>query len=145
VPVITPSGGAGGGSQPLLVATVPLSSAQILALHDSPIEIVPVQAGFVIWPVTASILYKAGTTPYDQHTGFERILWSGQNAPGDQVFEEIAGPGDAIVLLDLMKYFEGFDVVGNFGAVTIDNSIANPTGGDGTAVVTVWFVLVPVT
>jgi len=53
----------------LMSSTIELTSAQILSLHTTPIEVVPAQgAGTVICPLQAQYELKYGTTPYATNT-----------------------------------------------------------------------------
>jgi hypothetical protein len=61
-----------GGSQPAV--TVAVSSAELLALNDSPVEIVPAPGANKVTPIVSiAAIYNAGTTGYTQPSGAPTI------------------------------------------------------------------------
>ena len=69
------SGGGGGGAQPVVLsATVALSSADILALHTTPITVVAGTAGFAIAPINCGMRYTFGGTAYNEGGGGYRLF-----------------------------------------------------------------------
>ena len=67
MPIIEPAGGGGGGAQPVLVATVALSSAEILALDSTPKTLVAGVPAKVILPVLFLGSITPGGTPYSDN------------------------------------------------------------------------------
>ena len=136
-----------GGSQPVQVVTARISSAQFLQLFTTPIQLVAAPGvGKVVVPLSFTGLFTFGTTPYVDGDG-EQIGWASSFASTQitgAAFDSTMGssnggyatptqapslaPGD----------FENQPLV--VGCITTD-----PTGGDGTAVVSILYSILPVT
>lgn len=137
-------GGGGGGVQ---VATVPVSSAEVLDLKNTSKVLVPGVAGSMIYPLAeAVIVYIAGATPYTDHGGYlnfdigqSTTFYSVQGAGfWDQASSQVypLSPGQVTIAApDPPVNYDGFGVL-----LSADN---NPTGGDGTLLVTVAYVVAP--
>lgn len=130
-------------------ASLTLSAAQILALHSTPLEIVPpAGVGKLILPLSAVIQYFAGATPYTVNSGDNFVL----------VPEGAAGNGfgylaDATGLID-----QATNQIGNFGPTEISSSLLSASGkglsvaesdtsvpfadGNGTVKITVLYVVI---
>lgn len=134
----------GGGSAPQ-VSTVRVNSAEILALFDTPVTLVAGVAGKVPVVNGYSITYVAGSTPYtvDPDGELEIVtagnMWVGVSDVGflDQAASQVSASG-----------YVGGDLVGPLSAVdgegiSLTNTVANPTLGDGTLVVTISYFLAP--
>src|SRR3954451_10448538 len=89
----------GGGVQ---TASVTLSSAQLLNLHGSPVQLIPAPgAGNIIKPVSITLQYKTGSAPYNAGDGNFAIgtpaLPGATHGPGggfiDQASDQIAYVG----------------------------------------------------
>lgn len=132
----------GGGSGPQVV-TVPISSAQILALHTTPVVLIPGVAGKVAVVGEGCIAYVAGATPYTDNGGDATVIQAGQDiaqASGagfwDQAASQVYAFGYGIILTGPAAGFAGHDVV-------LTSHGANPTLGDGTLKVTLSYFLAP--
>lgn len=130
-----------------LSKTVHLTSAQILSLFDTPIELVPSPgSGRVLFIASQLVVYLEGT-PYTM-TGFVKAgygtTWpletNSFNIPassffgnGDQIY---FGPGDHAP----SGPYNTADVGGLAWAMT--TTVENPSGGDGTFDVTTYYTIV---
>lgn len=83
VTITTPSLAGGGSSGSVLTVTKTVSSAEILAMPESPVEVIPSPGdGFAIEIVKASVYYVFGTTPYVSHmsgSGIQLMLYCPQD------------------------------------------------------------------
>lgn len=143
---ITGGGGGGGGVQ---VATVHVSSAEILALRTTPIVLLPAVSGNAAIVNGIAVAYVAGSTPYTDHgshllidTATEAAVWFDFATSGfwDQASSQMVVQGCGI-----NGGQSGSDALSNFSDtdVHLHASVANPTLGDGTLVVTVSYFLAP--
>lgn len=140
-------GGGGGGVQ---VATVPVSSAQILDLANTPVTLIPGVANNVTVVVAVAIAYIAGLVPYLDGGGNIKVVTGGFSEPispwfdrgsasfWDQATSQIyaGGPVDNSPVVTPATDLAGVDV-------TLLQDTANPTLGDGTLLVTVAYFLAP--
>ena len=143
-PTSSKGGGApsGGGVQ---VVTVPISSAQILALHTTPVTLIAGVAGQITVVQGMNFSYIAGSIPYVDSGGTMSvatlapalIAWGGIAGVGfwDQSTNAQEGYGYSVAYTSSVDYAEQ-DVV-----LTLDT--ANPTLGNGTLKVTVSYFLAP--
>lgn len=130
-------------------AVLALSSAQILALHSTPLEIVPAPGvGKIILPISAVIQYFAGATPYTVNAGDTFML-----LPEGAASIGFGYQADATGLID-----QAINQIGNFGPTEISSSLSSASGkglsvaesdggtpfsgGDGTVKITVLYVVV---
>lgn len=138
------AGGASGGVQ---VVTVPISSAQILDIKNTPVTIVAGVAGNAIMPVLVLFAYIAGGTPYTDGGGFLTIAtgavggiqdWFSITTAGwwDQAASQIFTPGAAPSSSGATASYAGVDLV-------LGQDTAAPTLGNGTLKVTVAYFLAP--
>lgn len=132
---------------PLLTKTIRLTAAQLAGAHDTFVEILPPpSSGSAIIPVTLAFHYVAGATPYDNAsriqvhpTGFGAFDWFGNsgtidfNALNDEWLLTIGFGGDS-GLIDTAVNVAGYGAVLGLGTAI--------SGGDGTAVATLGYVLV---
>ncbi len=133
---------AGGGSQAVAVATVSVSSAEILSLADTAKQIVAAQGtGKVIVPLSISYVYLAGGTPYTDH-GTDLVVCTIRGGSG-WVDRPSVGFWDQAVS---QFYNAGF--LNSQGVAELDfwtdlpllldaQGGSNPTDGDGTLIVQV--------
>lgn len=129
----------GGGA--VQSATVTLSSAQILSLHTTPINLVAAQgANTFILPIALTVQYTYGTTDYvtDDSLRFtyDGVVWTqigSALAPSQNVFyirnqlQNVGAQG------------QNFYDNANFQVTTPSS---NPTGGDGTVKITVLYSVI---
>ena len=125
--------------------TITITSAQILSLHTSPVQVVPAPgAGQILNPIAFTVQYKFATTPYvipaqgiQFISGASHDEYAGVNtanlldAPSSRVATATAGGqvgGDPAVYANQPLL------------VALSNS--DPTGGDGTLTITVTYTAV---
>jgi hypothetical protein len=126
-------------------ASVTLSSAQLLSLHSSPVQLVPPPgAGNIIKPVSITLQYKAGSAPYNASDGNFAI--GTPSLPG-----ATHGPGGGFIdqTSDQVAYVGGFG--GAFGSrsnfenqpiIVQQNGSTDWTAGDGSVVVNISYTVV---
>ena len=121
-------------------ATVTLSSAQILDLHNTPITLVAAPgAGKFVVPHEVVAYYSFGTIAYTASGEAPTIRWGGSVSAGDAIMttSRLTGTVDAI---DHASGSGGGDASGivdiALQAKVTDGSFAD---GDGTLTVTVWY------
>jgi len=126
----------------LQMASVTLSSAQILALNTTPIQIVASPGvGNRIIVVTGSIDYTFVTTAYATHTA---VGFTTETATVAQVaIDVLAATLSKEARLTNQQTVGASDtqVISN-KALMVNAPGGNPTTGDGTAVITVWYVII---
>lgn len=137
----------GGGSSGLvLIARKPLSSAQLLALNTSPVEIIPTPGPDKVIVVLASV-YRLffGTTPYTIDTGDQGLIYLNLD------FLEQADAGNSIFTRasDSVCISSGIqqpDVPSGFVnlPIALYSANSNLTGGDGSGEVVVYYVVADV-
>ena len=132
----------GGGVQ---TASVTLSSAQLLNLRTAPVQLVPAPgAGSIVKPLSITLEYKAGSTPYNAADGNFAIgtpaLPGAAHGPGggfiDQTSDQIAYVGG---------FGGAFGSRGNFENQPIivqQNGSAEWAGGDGSVVINISYTIV---
>jgi hypothetical protein len=126
-------------------ASVTLSSAQLLSLHSSPVQLIPPPgAGNIIKPVSITLQYKAGSAPYNASDGNFAI--GTPSLPG-----ATHGPGGGFIdqTSDQVAYVGGFG--GAFGSrsnfenqpiIIQQNGSTDWTAGDGSVVVNISYTIV---
>lgn len=130
------------------VARVTLSSAQVLAIKTTGVNVVPAPGtGLAISPVLWTINYTFNTTPYTDGGGSLGLFW-GTGGVGVGATITTAGFWDQSVsrYAQANAFSRGAvsdSQVANKPA-TVQQTTANPTGGDGTVTVTVAYMVVPV-
>jgi hypothetical protein len=136
----TPAGG------PVQSVTVSLSSAQLLALHTSPVTIVPAPGtGNVVVPLAWALAYTYGSTTYVSSDSGPILSWNNTTSPEASSF-------DITLNFLLTQTSSQFGFVsglesGNTGApsafnnqpLLLGNVTSNMTTGNGTAKLTVWY------
>lgn len=133
----------------LLEVTVPLSAAQILALHDAPVTLIAaVPAGQM--PLVHSLIVKSDAigTPYDMSDAV--ALQTRYATASDETFHEIAGATNVLAENGAVA-FSGGNVAdqGDYFASTFDGcslqiraANGNPKGGTLQAWITAVYSLV---
>ncbi|PYV58468.1 MAG: hypothetical protein DMG96_16585 [Acidobacteria bacterium] len=126
-------------------ASVTLSSAQLLSLHSSPVQLIPPPgAGNIIKPVSITLQYKAGSAPYNASDGNFAI--GTPSLPG-----ATHGPGGGFIdqTSDQVAYVGAFGGAsgsrGNFENQPIivqQNGSTDWTAGDGSVVVNISYTIV---
>lgn len=144
---INGGGGGGGGSQPINVASVSVSSAEIMEMFSSPKEIIAAPAaGHGIFVLGAVLVFTAGGTPYDV-SGAGAVLFGPSGKVADvggrfdgSIFANAADSiaGNSAFPLD----FGAFVVPSDFErawVVTFESDDPALPAGDGTALVIAWY------
>lgn len=149
-----PGGGGGGGAQ---VVTVPISSAQILDLANTPVTLIPGVAGFVTVVNGLALAYVAGLVPYLDGGGNITVATPEAGFPGsyvgpwgqlpsagfwDQAIDEVAVQGCGEPTSTLTQTLIGTSVVAGQDVVLYQDA-ANPTLGNGTLQVSLSYFLAP--
>lgn len=123
-------------------ATVTLSSAQVLALNSTPILVVPAaDAGTVIVPMRGLVEFSGGSSNYATNT----ILTVGSTTTlADSVYTLSGSIADRTVpnLLTVTSNTLAGTVPGDSLSVRVKTG--NPTTGNSTVKVTVWYYILPV-
>jgi hypothetical protein len=118
-------------------ATVTLSSADILDLHNTPIELVAAPgAGRFLVPHLIVARTSGGTTPYTVPYTVPIQVGDASWVEVSSLFSVVTGEQVA-TFIPAAVTFATADVEN--GAMTIYSSDDNPTDGDGTLTVTVWY------
>ena len=124
----------------IIPATVTLSSADILDLHNTPVTLVAAPgAGKFVVPHEVVAYYSFGTIAYTASGEAPTIRWGGSVSAGDAIMttSRLTGTVDAI---DHASGSGGGDASGivdiALQAKVTDGSFAD---GDGTLTVTVWY------
>jgi hypothetical protein len=150
------SGGAGPNTQRTLVAAdIPqtvtsLSSANILALDGTPITLVPAPGvGFRIVPLVIQIVFFGGSVAYTDAGGAVSISAGSmaQALTNNNIFLTTVSPNKAI---QQIGSFSGSDVAGNpptddNAPLVISKITNNFAAGNGTAKITVQYLILPTT
>ena len=126
-----------------MVAT--LTSAELLALHTASVVVVPGVAGSLLVPVKLMLDYVFETAAYVDHGGNLRLVSERWAVTWAQFGS--AGFWDAAE-----SRFQAYSIGTNSGTIggtvgdglMLNQDTANPTGGDGIVVATVFFFVVPV-
>lgn len=135
-------------AQSVRIVTVRVSSAEILALHSLPVEVVPSPgAGLVIVPLRTLYAYAFGTHAYSA-PGTVALF----TAPAASGFQSDEGTGTLLGLSASRVAFSGTsqspvsNVPSMFdgAALQLWAASSDPTGGDGTLTVTVGYLLSPI-
>lgn len=135
---------ASSGSGILLQAQASLSSANILALNGTPITLVAAPGvGFMVKPIAETIVYRHVTTPYTGGGNTNLFYGSSAGSSSGTAFAGAFTVGSNRVLLGTVN------TSGTFATAQVDNLalvLQSPTafaGGDGTALLTVDYVVLP--
>lgn len=159
MPVVTQNPqAAGGGSQPVQLTTVTVTSADLLGIGGTPKVLIPGVPGFITNVMSTVMVYKPGGTPYgnlgnvqfEAHTPYaintgSVFGWFGNNINGsgflDAVTDQVAIPApssDSTNPSTDAADLDGQDVV-------LVNTVPaqSPTGGDGELLVTLVYYLAP--
>ncbi len=144
------NGGAGdaqvfGGASTIVV---PINSAQILDLVNTPVTLISGVPGFVTVVQGFAVTYIAGITPYTDHgsnifieNADHDFGWGGQATSGfwDQATSQTVVWSSSSAVQATQAAVA--DVAGD--NTILSCSVANPTGGDGTLLVTLSYFLSP--
>lgn len=135
---------ASAGSGFLLQAQQTLSSAQILGLNATPVTLVSAPGvGFMVKPIAGSIVYRHVSAPYTGGGNTNLFYGSSAGSPSGSAFASAFTVGSNRVLLEIVN------TSGTFATAQVDNLalvLQSPTafaGGDGTALLTVDYVILP--
>lgn len=131
----------GGGSSVVQVVTRTITSAEILALNSTPVELVAAQVGKVLWPISAVFVFHPGATPYDVPADTLNVT-TNNRGPGlrtaDTLLTEVTerfvfmGGGDGTSYVVSLSSVSGKSLI-------VDDGGGDPTTGDGTLTVTVLY------
>lgn len=135
----------------LKTVSVPISSAQLLAMKGVPVELVPAVPGLIAMPLSAAIQYKPVSVDYALGDATSLYMGSEVNpisvtnvlAPiAADILAGAAGPGDTLafspgqeVVVTAQSWFD------NQALVLTHNGSAELTLGDGTVVVSLWLMI----
>lgn len=126
-------------------ASLPLTSAQVLALESSPVTVLAAPgAGFAYVPLGALFNYTAGATEYTDNGGTLGV-YIGElgliqivtNGFWNETTSQVTYRGNAAVAIEAVSSWAN-------EPVTVKQTTANPTLGNGTVTVTIWLSLVAI-
>jgi hypothetical protein len=133
------SGGGGGGSQTLQVATVAVTSAEIKALFTAPKTLIAAPgAGKLLTVQGYCLQFIAGNTPYATVTDVG-LQWEG--GAGVTFGGSLLDQATNQITLDDLVYSGPQSAVAN-KALQLTADGANPTAGNGTIVLTIYYTVV---
>lgn len=134
-----------GGSGPILTTTTLVSSAQLLALDPTPVQLIPAPGvGQIVCVIGGAFSYRFGTVPYANTAG-AAVIYAGVDSdavlydPTDQFIALLKTPANSGFL-----YLSGFtnaiaDIPGDDNeAIQLASNLAL-TNGDGTLLVTIFY------
>lgn len=134
-----------GGS--LLTATVTLTSAQILSSFTSPVEAIPGVAGKTIFVIGAAFKYNHVTTDYTSGDNLGLVYHGETSLGGGATLASSPNTWNAFSATQdwaqSPNNYPGFSsITGPLVGLGVDfvTNNANPTGGDSTMTITVWYV-----
>ena len=140
VPAVFAQSGSG-----VQTASVTLSSAQLLNLHSTPVQLVPAPgAGSIVKPLSITLQYKAGSAPYNASDGNFAIgtpaLPGATHGPGggfiDQASDQVAYVGGFGGAFGSRSNFE------NQPIIVQQNGSAEWAGGDGSVIINISYTIV---
>lgn len=127
-------------TQRLLYKRVVLTSAQVLALFTTPITVIPAVTGMTIVVVQGSVSLNFNTTPYTAANGLS-FIYAGTpaNAITTTAASILTATGNAVIGARGLNSAANY--TGNVGTAVQVTCPANPTLGDGTLTVDLWYTL----
>ena len=142
------AGGGGGGSQSVETATIDVSAAEILASHDTPLELVPAQgAGTFIIPLTVAGFVTGGTLFYTIGGALQYQLGGkgSSTSPITDILTDFSPSPQVVYAFDCPGYAAGGSYATAENApFLLGFTNANPTDGDLTlTIMTSYLVFVP--
>ncbi len=119
-----------------------LTSAQILTLFSTPVSLIPGMSGSILFPVGTMLTYRAGSSLYVS-TGMPSLIWDSNTT----LLASTGTPSflaSSVSSINLMRINGPNGVIYPLSGVTgmgIDLwlSGANPTSGNGTMAVDIWY------
>jgi hypothetical protein len=134
------------GNTPVLSASVALTSAQLLALHGTPITLVPAPgAGIVVYPTQIVLEYKFVTTAYTINGDSMILDYNNAGSALKQTFAETGffdQTASQIGFLDGVVARAALTVAANQPFTIGASGGSNMTLGDGTLVVYIYYALI---
>lgn len=135
--------GAGGGD----VVTRELSSAELLDIMGSPVEVVPAPGpGNVLVLIAQAFTYLAGTTPYTPNGGSLAVQYGDEPATAYRAYGYASTIDQAASTFGTLLTDTGSFALADYedAPLVIAGSTADPTDGDGTLVVSLSVITVAV-
>src|SRR5690349_7998744 len=142
---VVPAALAQGGAA-VQTATITLTSAQILGLYTTPVQVVPAPGtGQLLNPLSFTLQYKFGSTPYTvSPQGIQFI----SGAPGRDEYGSVTtsnlldAPSSRVATASANGQAGGDPATYANQPLMVDLSTSDPTGGDGTLTITVTYTVV---
>ncbi len=120
---------------PLSSATTVLSSAQVLALNTTPVNVVPnAPAGKVNSPVRALVQFSGGTSDYATNVN---LVIGSRTTVGDADYILVTTIGDRTAPIYAVNTGPGKAATGDALAAYV--LTGDPTGGDSDLTITTWY------
>ena len=119
----------------LNIATRLITTAQVLALYDTPLEIVPAApTGFIHYPIRGLIEFGGGSADYATNTA---LYIGSTSAMGVQLIGSIADRTKPNLMGNVTFAAGAESMSGDSLSVAVESG--NPTAGDSDITVTVWY------
>ena len=128
----------------VLMAKTVLTEAQVLALHTTPVAVVPAPgAEFVIQPLSINV-NQAGSASYSVAGDGSLFFGLGANLLAQlEIFGGSSGFANFLYSINPDQTFDG-DASGYANLPLIASTTANPTGTGGNVTITVLYAVVPI-